>query len=160
MRAAEIIVHFSGGSVQGGLPSIISAADRRKMQSSVLKAAILTCFILMLAGCGEIDTTYTTSRHLNPRENRAAAALVDSTAHRLALRLDKEGLSPSWHSFHRGALSIEIGALPAAPTWVFIADDRLRRKRAFNSAKQTLTLGLRHIDANIRIVTSWEASTW
>lgn len=130
------------------------------MQSSVLKAAVATCLILLLAGCGEIDTTYTTSRHLNSRENRAAAALVDSTADRLVLRLDKEGLSPSWRSFHRGALSIEIGATPEAATWVFIADDRLRRKRDFNAAKQTLTLGLRHIDANIRIVTAWEASTW
>ena len=134
-------------------------AAKRKMQSSILNAAIATSFILLLAGCGEIDTTYTTSRHLSSRENRAASALVDSTASRLALKLDKEGLSLSWHSFHRGALSIELGAMPEAPTWVFLADDRLRRKRAFNSAKQNLTLGLRRIDPNIKIDTSWQASS-
>lgn len=130
------------------------------MQSCVLKATIAICFTVLLAGCGEIDTTYTTSRHLNSRENRAASALVDSTARRLALRLDQEGLSPSWHSFHRGALSIELGTLPEAPTWVFIADDRLHRKGDFYTAKQALTLALRRIDPNIKIDTSWEASTW
>jgi len=110
--------------------------------------------VLMLAGCGEVDSTYTTSRRMSARENSAASALVDSTAHRLALRLDPEGLSPTWHSFDKGALSIELGD-EAGRTWVFFADDRLRHKRAFDDSKAGLTRGLRRIDSRIQIETRW-----
>jgi len=129
----------------------------RKMRAKLLTGIIAAAFSLLLAGCGEVDTTYTTSRHLNARENRTASALVDSTARLLRLKLDKEGLSPYWHSFSHGSLSIELGtgSTPEGPTWVFFADDDLRDKRNFVVAKQNLTRGLRRIDPDIQIVTQW-----
>ena len=132
----------------------------RLSASAVLPGISAICFSLVLAGCGEVDTNYTSFRHMTARGNREASALVDSTAQVLGLKLDPEGLSPYWHSFDHGSLSIELDTASTLDgSWfVWFADDRLRRKRHFIDAKQNLTRGLRRIDPGIQIVTRWTTS--
>jgi hypothetical protein len=111
------------------------------------------CAACLLVGCGEVDTNYIISG--NSRRNMGVISLVDSTAERLHLKSDKEGMSSTWHSYDRGALSYDLGTQLGTSTTVFFADGRLAHKRGFNRVKQDLTHGLRRIDPKMQMNTRW-----
>ena len=129
-----------------------------KSMMTCLKVEFMTavCIACMLAGCGEVYTTYTVNG--NSRRNNAVATLVESTAERLRLRMDKEGLSPFHRSYERGSIYFNLAEYPDAPTFIHFSDDSLLHKRDYTRIKEDLTYGLRRIDPKLQMDTRWHSS--
>jgi len=115
---------------------------------------------LSLAACGENITTYTSSGKLSVRENLAARAAVKDAASQLRLRLDREGLSDSWQSYDRGALSICTAGMQEGLTSIIIEPDSLHKKDDFNQAMDLLNRRLMRIDPKFKIETDWAPNPW
>ena len=126
------------------------------MKCLKIEIVIAISFAYLLTGCGGVMTRYTITG--NSKRNKAVAALVDITAERLRLRLDKEGLSAHWHSWARGSLSYDLATFPDAPTTIIFEDYNLSHKRDFTKVKEDLTSGIRRIDPQMQMNSGWVGS--